>query len=171
MRPVDPNISDDDATEVRRLLDYDAATGVFVWRVDRCKQVPAGTVAGSPSANGYSLIRFRGKTHYAHRLAWLHVYGRMPENDIDHLNGVRSDNRIANLRDVSRTVNMQNQRKARTNNRCGVLGVTRNEKTGRCVAQIQADGRGRYLGSFGTPEEAHQAYLEAKRQFHIGATI
>lgn len=108
----------------------------------------------------------------AHRLVWLHLYGEWPEHGIDHINGRRSDNTAANLRSVPQSENVQNQRKARRDNKStGLLGVSRPSGRSKYRAQIMAQGRNRYLGYFDTPEEAHAAYLAAKRQLHPGCTI
>lgn len=158
------------AEQVRHVLDYNPDTGVFHWTDNasyqaRCREI--GT-----KNNGYVVIRVNNKRYKAHRLAWLYVHGKWPDNDIDHINGVRDDNRISNLRDVSRSVNSQNERKARPNNKsCGLLGATWHKRTKRWRAQICIQGKKKHLGYYKTPEQAHAAYLEAKRQQHEGCTI
>jgi hypothetical protein len=98
--------------------------------------------------------------------------GVWPTHEVDHLNGVRDDNRWANLRDVSKAVNMQNQRRPHANNvTTGVLGVSINPKTGRAHARIGVGGRVRSLGMHDTVEQARAQYLEAKRRLHPGCTI
>jgi hypothetical protein len=108
-----------------------------------------------------------GRIYLAHRLAWMYVYGRWPAKglDIDHINGNRQDNRIANLREVTRGQNMQNQRRASSRSTTGLLGVLR--KSRRFAAHITADGRTHCLGTFDTPEEAHRVYMDAKSRLHI----
>lgn len=155
---------------LRELLEYDAATGLLTWRVNRKGTVKAGDVAGSPAAGGYLNISIDWRLYKAHRLAWLYVYGEWPAQQIDHINGDPMDNRIANLRDVSPTVNTQNQRLARSDNRSGVMGTR--ERDGRWIARIGLSGkRQKHLGMFDTQAEAHEAYLEAKRLLHEGCTI
>ena len=157
------------AEQVRELLDYDPETGRFTWRIAP-RGHKAGSQAGCIDSYGYVVIRIAGAGHKAHRLAWLIAYGEWPDDQIDHINGDRSDNRIANLRDVSTQINQQNQRRARTNNRSsGLLGVTR--KRGRWQAQIETNGKNVFLGCYSTKEDAHSAYLKAKRQRHDGCTI
>lgn len=109
----------------------------------------------------------------AHRLAWVHVHGSWPAGDIDHINGDKLDNRIANLRDVTRSVNKENMRSARGDNKVGLLGVhVRRQNTTRpYVASIRVSGKLIHLGAHNTPEAAHAAYLEAKRRLHSGCTI
>lgn len=155
---------------LRQLVEYDPLTGIFHWRVSPAKQIKAGYQAGYLNSNGYITIRLIGKTHKAHRLAWLYIYGVWP-NIIDHINGEKSDNRLSNLRDGSQQENCQNERQARSTNRIGLLGVSLHKKTGKFKAQIAALGVNHYLGLFLTPQEAHEAYLLAKRQFHPKTTL
>jgi hypothetical protein len=157
------------AQRLRELLHYDPETGLFTRLVVTCNKVKIGDVAGTLHYTGYFNIRVLGVIHQAHRLAWLHAHGNWPAGDIDHLNGIRTDNRLCNLRDVVRRVNTENQRKAKRRNIVGLLGVSpwRN----RFMAQIQVRGKKRYLGMFDTPEEAHAAYLKAKREHHEGNTL
>lgn len=152
-----------------RLLSYNPNTGDFHWKVDRARKARAGDLAGTHDSKGHRQIGVCGKYYLAHRLAWLAFYGEMPAGEVDHLNGVRDDNRISNLRDVSRSVNCQNEQRARRNNGCGFLGVT--EKKYAFLAQIHANGKKIHLGSFRTAEAAHEAYLIAKRQLHPGNTL
>lgn len=103
------------------------------------------------------------KAYLAHRLAWLYVHGTFPANDIDHINGVRHDNRIENLRDVPRVVNAHNRNRANKNNSHGRLGVYKVRH--RWVAQLGAKGARRYLGIFDSAVEAEAAYLAAKEAY------
>ena len=88
------------ADELRSILHYNPLTGVFT-RIRSAHPHRVGVVVGSVS-HGYILIGLLGKRYRAHRLAWLYVYGTWPKHDIDHINRNRSDNRICNLRDVTR---------------------------------------------------------------------
>lgn len=157
-----------DAVTVRELLAYDPVTGIFSWRRPPRRGVAAGPT-GCKGKAGYIEIGWRYEKHYAHRLAWLHVYGVWPIGEIDHINGVRDDNRLANLRDVARDVNNQNKRKPATTNKTGFLGV--HPKRKRFTSQINAGGKTLSLGVFDTPEQAHAAYIEAKRRLHPGGTL
>jgi hypothetical protein len=89
-------------------LQYDPETGIFRWRFAR-GYLPAGRLAGSRRKGGYLQVGFGGRTHTAQRLAWFYVHGTWPANHIDHINRNRSDNRIANLRDVSPKRNAANR--------------------------------------------------------------
>jgi hypothetical protein len=152
------------AERLRLLVEYEPQTGVFRRRVKR-SWLASG---GSPDRNGHIRISVDGRLYAAHRLAWLYMTGSWPAGVIDHVNGVRSDNRWGNLRDVSVTVNQQNQQRAHRRNCTGLLGVTFNKARGKFQAQISASGRRLYLGLHDTAEEAHSAYVRAKRALHEG---
>lgn len=154
---------------LRELLHYDPSTGVFTWKVRAARRIHVGDVAGSVKGKGYLAIGVGGRLYPAHRLAFLYVRGVWPVNHIDHINGIHDDNKFSNLRDVTRSVNMQNQKKAHACNKLGLLGVRRNGKG--FQAQIRLGGRLKCLGTFPTPELAHVAYLKAKREHHPGAQL
>jgi hypothetical protein len=143
---------------LREALAYDPETGIFTWRVRASKNTHIGEVAGCPRPNaGYIRISLDGAMHYAHRLAWGYVYGAWPEGQIDHINGVRADNRISNLRSVSSSTNNHNLHKKPANS-TGYTGV-RKLPNGRYSATICH----KHLGVFDTPDQAHAAYLVAKQ--------
>jgi hypothetical protein len=152
------------AKRIREALDYDPATGVFTWKT-RHSQMKAGQRAGYQMPTGYREIRVGGERYYEHRLAWLYVHGRWPKEQIDHINHKRDDNRLENLRDCSHAENHQNLPMKRSN-RSGFIGVSRDERRGMWKAQITVNYSNRFLGRFPTPEEAHAAYLDAKRKLH-----
>jgi hypothetical protein len=144
-------------------VNYDPVTGVFT-RVGRnIPNAPCGAQAG------YRRLKIHGTRFMAHRMAWLYVYGKLPEGDIDHINGNPGDNAIANLRDVSHRVNMQNRRRSSLKSKTGFLGVWMSK--GKFVASISHLGKSLKLGRFTTAEEAHEAYLSKKRSLHQGCTI
>lgn len=155
------------ATRLREVLDYCPETGGFVWKITRSFKAVAGAVAGSEyKATGYLRIQIDGTSYLAHRLAWLHHYGKWPLLDIDHINGEKTDNRIANLREATASQNGQNRRHSQSNNQSGKLGVHFDDSSGRWRAVIAKDGRIYRLGYFGSREDAHAAYLAAKRELH-----
>jgi hypothetical protein len=169
------------AEDVRNLLKFCPETGEFYWKSDkRCgiKQSvlahAAGDRAGTSRKDGRIVIRLNGKLYLRYRLAWLHVYGKWPDNEIDHINGNGADDRICNLRDVPRVVNQQNLRYAMKEKKSSALiGVYKN-KHGRKKpwrSMICVHGVEKYLGAFNTEHEAYDAYLTAKRQLHEGCTI
>lgn len=152
---------------LKELLRYDPSTGQFVWRVKLARKIVVGTIAGCTRSDGYVIIKIEGVNYFAHRLAWFYMTGAWPEKDVDHKVG--KSNRWTNIRAVTRTVNMQNMRHARITNKTGLLGVDRHRD--RFKATIRVDGERRYLGTFDTADAAHKAYVEAKRQLHLGCTI
>lgn len=157
---------------LREVLNYDETTGFFSWRTDKASTVPAGKRAGSFHQRGYRIICLDGRRYREHRLAWLWCKGEFPTAYIDHINGDRSDNRIENLRDVTKAVNQQNLRAAQSNSSTGLLGVRAHSKRKNCFdAFIKVDERRIYLGRFKTAEAAHAAYMTAKRNLHEGCTI
>lgn len=156
------------AEQVRELFDC-SADGVLTWRVKPAAGVAAGAVAGSVDATGYRRVLVRGRRYMAHRLVWAHVHGRWPESEVDHIDGARANNRPSNLRDVSSTVNHQNLRRACSTSQSGLLGAHREGR--RYAARIRTPhGRVR-LGQFASAEEAHAAYVAAKRRLHEGNTL
>lgn len=112
----------------------------------------------------------RAKNVLAHRAAWLLVYGSWPAGVIDHINGVKTDNRIGNLRIATAAINTQNERRARSSNKSGFLGV-RQMASGRFGASIESEGRQLWIGTFETAEQAHAAYVQVKRRIHPGCTL
>lgn len=140
---------------LKELLDYSPETGEFVWKVTKGSRAIAGEKAGKTPCgiHGYVFIRIDRKAYRAHQLAWLYVHGYFPDTDIDHINRVRHDNRIANLRVVSRSLNALNN---------GAAGFSRSRDKWR--AYITVDGRQRHLGIFETEQEASYAHRRAKEQ-------
>lgn len=156
------------ADRARELLAYEPETGLLRWKVDRRGHSRAGDIAGT-EIHGYIVVGLDCRAYPAHRLAWLIANGAWPCQDIDHIDGDRKNNRLANLRDVSRVVNLQNRRGAGPRSTSGLLGVKRNHKN--WSAAITVNGITKHLGTFKTPAEAHQSYLAAKRQLHEGNTL
>lgn len=158
---------------LRELLSYDAKTGVFAWRRGGVNSVSIGRAAGTLNGKGYLIVRIDRRSYRAHRLAYFYAFGRWPLGEIDHINGDRTDNRLANLRDVTRIINRQNQRRATATNRTGYLGVLHSQKSKRnpFIARIAHDGVQVHVGYFPTAEAAHKAYVLAKRRLHEGCTL
>lgn len=129
---------------LKDILSYDTNTGIFTWLVAR-GGVVVGSQAGNCHHSGYVFISIDSRLHAAHRLAWLYVNGSTPEGQIDHINSVRSDNRIGNLRDVSRLENLKNKQKY-SNNTSGVCGVYYTGETNPWRAIITVDGKTISLG-------------------------
>jgi hypothetical protein len=147
---------------LRSILDYDPDTGIFTWLVDKSNRIKVGDVAGSKHSNGYIQIMIDGKNYFGHRLAWLHVYGYFPENQIDHINRDPGDNRIANLREVSNQCNLRNTGN-RKNNTSGVKGVYWHKLAGKWYARIKTNNKNKYLGYYEDFDEAVLARYEAEK--------
>lgn len=154
----------------KQLLSYNPETGIFTWKVSRGRRAN-NSIAGAINGRGYICIKIQSETYQAHRLAWLIVHGVWPNGDIDHINGLKIDNKITNLRDVTRSVNKQNTKKAYAGSSSGLLGVSWFKRTRKWQAQIYVNGGTKSLGLYANKEDAHQAYLLAKRRLHEGATI
>lgn len=167
-----PNKTHLSAEFVRSVLTYDPETGFFRWRrrSDRPKRWNtryAGSVAGQMSS-GYRCIQLESTcgAYRACRLAWLYMTGEWPADQIDHINGVRWDDRWENLRAADNSQNNANRGAQRNNQSCGVRGVSFHALTGKWAARIKAKGVPYYLGLFPTVEEAAAAYAEAARRLH-----
>jgi hypothetical protein len=149
---------------LKQLLDYDPETGIFKWRVRR-QRIFIGRVAGNRAIKGYLFLAFDGKTYQCHRLAWFYVYGEWPKYQIDHINGIRDDNRIANLRLATPSQNLQN-RPAPSSNTSGFKGVAWHKGARKWQAYISLNSKRMYLGLFSTKEDAYSAYCTAAIKHH-----
>lgn len=154
---------------LQEFLHYEPTTGEFT-RIKRSRGVTLnGEVAGSLHATrGYWRIRVRGKCYAAHRLAWLYVYGVWPTKEIDHINRIKTDNRIANLRELTTAENQQNVDIAR-NNTSGHKGVVFHKRYRKYQAYIRVNRHLKSLGSFETLEEAVEARKAAEQVWHPNA--
>ena len=145
---------------LRELLNYNPETGEFSRKVHLSNRSAAMDSVGHKHSSGYFIICVDGKPQRAHRLAWLYVHGKWPENQIDHVNGDRSDNRIANLRDVTPLENKRHRTKSRKPGR--MLGAALHKMTGKWSSQMTINYKKIHLGYFNTELEAHLAYVAAK---------
>lgn len=158
---------------LRELLSYNAETGVFTWlrrsensRLDKIFNARfSGAKAGSPNSNGYLLIGIKGRLYPAHRLAWLWVHGTMPADQIDHIDGNRANNALANLREATNSQNQRNRGSTKRNT-SGFKGVSWRKGEERWYAQIAASGRNIFLGYYDTPDAAAAAYAAAAAKYH-----
>lgn len=137
----------------------DEKTGVVF---KRFKSVPDQIVGVKNASTGYLEVRHQGRKYQLHRIIWLLTHGDWPRGCIDHINGDRTDNRPANLRDVTRQENSMNQA-LNSRNTSGVVGVRWRERYGKWEAQIKVSGRHQYLGRFASFEAAVAARKEAER--------
>jgi hypothetical protein len=152
------------AEYVRECLDYDPETGLFKWKTRPLEHFKdkrswaawntkyANKKTGMTCSTGYLDIRVNNRLYRAHRLAWLIVYGKWPDNQIDHNDGKRDNNKIDNLSDVPHHVNGKNQ-KLRITNTSGHQGVSL-RKNNTWIARITVNNKDLYLGSFKNIEEA-----------------
>lgn len=150
------------AQRLREILNYDPETGVFT---KNGKEV--GFLV--PPKN-YRRVMVDGTQYYAHRLAFLYMTGEWP-HQADHINGIKTDNRWANLRDVDNRTNMENMRRPMKNSKSGVLGVCWAKNEQKWKAQISINNVNTHVGYADTIEEAEALYLAAKRRLHEGCTI
>lgn len=149
---------------VRHLLDYNANTGVFHWKI-RSGGRSSGTIAGCKTKHGYISITIAGKAYLAHRLAWLISYGVWPEAQIDHINGDRADNQLANLRPATANENAWNQKVCKTN-KSGFKGVYFHLQSQKWRAVIGANNKRISLGLHHTAKDAAKAYAAASAIHH-----
>lgn len=148
-----------DLKELQRRFHYDPETGVFTRKV-RMGRTSIGSFAGTKNREGYLAIHVGHKKYLAHRLAWLCVTGNWPKQYIDHKNGIKHDNRICNLQDVSRSVNGRNTQKHREGK---LPWCTFVEATKKWTAQITVNGKQKYLGCYDTQQQAHDRSLSQIR--------
>jgi hypothetical protein len=156
------------ADRAREVFSYDAETGVITRKVDGLKSKKGDVVSGAGNSRGYKRASLDGERFYLHRLVWLLHYGHWPKQEIDHIDGDRSNNAIKNLRDVSHSVNMHNLKSPMSRNKAGYLGVSPASWCDRYQATIFVDGRHNHLGYFDDPKDAHKRYMEAKKELHAG---
>lgn len=156
------HLSDLTAKYLRSVLLYDPLTGEFSWR--DCVGFKRKRNSVGSRSNGYKVIWLSGKLYKAHRLAWLHFYGKWPDGFIDHTDGNRDNNRILNLRDVTRTQNNRNSSLSKRN-RSGHKGIIWHKKARKWMAGVWA-GRPHYLGLFDNLEDAVVARKEALHKLH-----
>jgi hypothetical protein len=165
--------------EVKHFLEYDPASGVFVWKPRPLELFPtkrthkiwntryAGKVAGSLKPEGYLTIRFFQTFFYAHRLAWLYMTGEWPTEQTDHINGNRDDNRWQNLREATPYQNQCNKR-VQKNSKSGLKGVSFHKQSYRWTSKIKVHGKSISLGYYLTAEAAGAAYALASAKHHGG---
>jgi hypothetical protein len=150
---------------IASVLEYNAETGVLRWKVSTSRCVRVGQVAGSVLPNGYLYVGIGGRRFLAHRIIWLLTNGEWPAGLIDHINGQKCDNRIANLRVCSHAENTRNSRTPR-NNTSGVKGVSWDNAKKAWDVGIRMYGRNIRAGSFKDFEEAKRAIVELRQRLH-----
>lgn len=163
--------------ELRQLLRYEPETGKLYWKERPLSMFSSSRIGNAWNAkhvgkealivdnNGYRKGRIFGVEFMAHRVAWAVVTGQWPSGHIDHADGDRSNNRISNLRDSTRSQNLSN-RGAQNNNSSGYKGVHWCKQKCKWVAKIMVSGKAIYLGVYACPNLAHAAYCEAAKKHH-----
>jgi len=149
------NLNND--SNLKEYLDYNPITGVIVWKKKRGQRSQIGSEAGGFQNQGYRRIKLQGKSMLSHRIAWYLYYGVWPEDEIDHINGVKDDNRIDNLRVVSHRENGQNQYKHRNGKLIGCYFDKRLRKNP-WKAKTVINGKEKYFGMYPTEQKAYEAY-------------
>lgn len=149
------------AHELRKIVSYDTATGVFSWNRSMGLRAPKGTKAGW-TAGGRTTIQIRYKRYKAARLAWLLVVGEFPRRRVDHIDRDATNNRWSNLRLASTSQNAANS-KLRSDNTTGFKGVYRTPY--KWTSFIKVMGKQIHLGNFDTALDAAKAYKRASRRY------
>lgn len=148
--------------QLKSVLHYEPTTGIFTWLVSKSGNKGIGSVAGYTSKRGYMTTTIDRIPYRLHRLAWLYMYGKFPEYDIDHINHTKNDNRLSNLREVTHHVNSKN-RPGDKRNKSGHCGVR--FKDNRYEATIAVNKEFIYLGTYKTLEEATDARKAAEEEY------
>ncbi len=169
------SIEDLTIEKLMKVVKYDPSSGA-IWRLGWYSR--AGTYIAYPEprlvsgvgGNGYIQVVVCGLHLTAHRLAWFITHGEWPIG-VDHINGDRTDNRLCNLRAATQAQNTQNIREPKSHNTSGYLGVSWDKARGKFTAGISINGKRRGLGRFDKAEDAHAAYLAAKRKYHSHSTL
>lgn len=160
--------------ELLRRLAYNPESGEFIWR--DCPSHPelVGKAAGYVRPKDGIVIRLDGVRYRAARLAWFYMTGSWPYDVVDHINGDTLDNRWSNLRSVDGSINAQNRRSSKRG-KLAPIGAYLHKKSGKYQASMTltllGQKRSIYLGLYDTEEQAHMAYMEAKRMLQDGATL
>lgn len=154
--------------KIKEDLAYDPDTGIFRWKSTKGRRI-SGNIAGCVSTLGYRYIYYEGKSYRACRLAWFFSYGKMPEFEIDHINQIKLDDSLKNLRDVDPSTNCHNRKQYNRAGKAGKLpmGVYIRETASgtKFRAIIGVNGKTKHLGTFHTPEEAEIAYNKEKLKY------
>lgn len=170
--------------QLNDLLRLDSATGRLFWkprkpehfkdsskvsRIAVCRSWNAGfsgkEALTSINVQGYRAGRVLYHSLYAHTVIWAMTHGRWPKLEIDHINGDPLDNRPENLREATRSENEMNKLPSKRNS-SGIKGVSWEKRRSKWRAQITANGKYKYLGSFSTRDEAESAYIAASIEMH-----
>ena len=159
--------SDSSLTQQRltELFEYDPHAGQFIRKTSSGTRWRAGQIAGTFDKNKYRQIKIDGKVYKEHRLVWLYVYGVWPDGEIDHIDRNPNNNKLSNLRTVSRKENAENIA-VHKDNVSKFKGVTFDKRKSVWFARIMHNKVAYHLGTYKSPEEASLAYIKAAKRFH-----
>jgi hypothetical protein len=150
-------------TELKETLHYCPNTGIFTWIINK-SGTAKGTTAGYKTSEGYSCITINYKPYRSHRLAWLYTHGEFPKDQIDHINGVKDDNRIENLRDVDGFINHKNKKLFKSN-KSGITGVCWDKASNKWAVRISPNRVRISLGYFDNIFDAAAASISARNRY------
>lgn len=152
--------------ELKKFLEYDPLTGVFRWKLAKSNKIKVGEVAGSTDSQGHLQVKFGGEMFFLHRIAWFIMTGEDPgENQIDHDNTIRADNRWLNLRLATHNRNAHNANK-RSDNTSGVKGVGWNNVKKAWIGRVAYNKKTYRTGSYQTVTEAETAIKILREKLH-----
>jgi hypothetical protein len=154
-----------DQETVRKLFHYDAESGILLWRYGNGKNVKPWQQAKSLNGQGYCTVKVNGTNYRVHRLIWLYVYGDFPKEDIDHKNRIRNDNRLCNLRAVSRTDNCQNI-SLPNHNKSGHIGVSWFDLRKTWTVYVKVNKKNKWLGYYKNLDDAIAARKAGEKQYY-----
>ncbi len=151
--------------KLQEFIHYDPVTGVLIWKKVLSNRTKAGALCGANiDSKGYGRVCFDGKQYRAHRVVWALFYGQEPNQQIDHINGNKLDNRISNLRLANNAENSRNCKLSK-NNSSGITGVVFHKTANKWLAQIMLNRKNHYLGLYDTIEAAAKARKKAETQY------
>ena len=154
-----------DQETVKKLFHYDAESGMLLWRYGNGRNVKPWQQAKAPNGQGYYTVKINGTNYRVHRLIWLYVYGDFPKEDIDHKNRIRNDNRLCNLRAVSRTDNCQNI-SLPNHNKSGHIGVSWFELRKTWTVYVKVNKKNKWLGYYKNLDDAIAARKAGEKQYY-----
>lgn len=146
-------------------LHYDPHTGIFRWRFSAARRIKPWDIAGCHDGKKYIVIKFFGRLHGAHRLAWLYMTGEWPKNEVDHIDGIPDNNSFANLREATHKQNLENV-KLSARNTSGYRGVTWCKYNKKWAAQVKHNGKKLKLGYFKDIEKAAEVAAAKRKELY-----